>query len=192
MSFISDALEVLGEWILDGLCAIGNAIWSALTWLFQTVFVDPVVGLFNWIMNKIREKLKGIIFIVITIPSMIREIRSLMKSPSIKGVVKIIAKPFFGYVVSELAYAVISPFLFPTQITPPTIPSATPFPSAPAPPPSLTDYVRVNDYLTIELTDVTSLSDRISLEEVITLETYGTYSMSDSASVTDWLTLTLS
>jgi hypothetical protein len=143
-------------------------------------------------MNKIREKLKGIIFIVITIPSMIREIRALMKSPSIKGVVKLIAKPFFGYIISELAYAVISPFLLPTQVTPPVIPSVTPFPSAPAPLPSMTDYVRVNDYLAIELTDVTLLSDRISLNEAITLETYKAYSMSDSISVTDWLTVALS
>jgi len=192
MSFILDAIKGFGEWIWNGLCAIGNAIWNALTWFFQTVFVNPIVGLFNWIMNRIREKLKGIIFIVITIPSMIREIRALMKSPSIKGVVKLIAKPFLGYVVSELAYAVLSPFLFPVQATPPVIPSATPFVTAPAPPPSLTDYVRVNDYLTIELTDVTSLSDRILLDEVITLETYETYSMSDRLSVTDWLTLTLS
>ena len=192
MSFILDAIKGFGEWIWNGLCAIGNAIWNALTWFFQTVFVNPIIGLFNWIMNKIREKLKGIIFIVITIPSMIREIRALMKSPSVKGVVKIIAKPFFGYVVSELAYAVISSFLFPTQVTPPTISTVTPFPTAPAPPPSLTDYVRVNDYLTIELTDVTSLSDRISLEEVIALETYGAYSISDSVSVNDWLTITLS
>ena len=192
MSFILDAIRGFGEWVWNGLCAIGNAIVSALTNIFQTIFVNPFIGLFNAILNKIREKIKGIIFIVTTVPWMIREGRALMKKPSIEGFVKLAIKPFVGYAVSEITYALISSYLKPVTITPPQIAYVQPFPTAPAPQPSMTDYIRINDYLAIELTDVTSLSDRISLEEVISLETYETYSMSDSVSIEDWLTITLS
>jgi hypothetical protein len=189
MSFILDAIKGFGEWIWNGLVAIGNAIWNALVTFFQVVFVNPIVGIFNFIMNKIREKLKGIIFIVITIPSMIREIRVLMKSPSIKGILKFIAKPIVGYVVSEITYAVISPFLFPTYVTPPQIPYVTPFPQAPAPPPALVDYIRINDYISMELTDTYKLSDYVRIEDAIKLELVTTTSISDGISISDLLSI---
>jgi hypothetical protein len=191
MSFILDAIKGFGEWIWNGLVAIGNAITSALTWLFQTIFVNPIVGLFNAILNKIREKIKGIIFIVTTVPWTIREARALMEKPSLKGFVKLAMKPLLGYAVSEITYALISPYLKPVTITPPMIPSIAPFPSAPTPPFSATDYVRINDYLSTELTDIVGLSDRISVDEEVSIETYETYSMSDSVSIEEWLTLTL-
>jgi hypothetical protein len=191
MSFILDAIKGFGEWIWNGLCAIGNAIVSALTNLFQTIFINPFIGIFNAILNKIREKIKGVIFIVVTVPWMIREARALMKSPSIKGFVKFAVKPLIGYAVSEITYALISPYLRPVTITPPTIPTITPFPSAPAPPPALTDYVRINDYLSLELTGATVLSDYVRIQDTLTLWLITPTGLADSISINDLLSVTL-
>jgi hypothetical protein len=182
---------MIGEWIWNGLCAIGNAIVNALKTMFQTIFVNPFTALFNAILNKIREKIKGIIFIVITVPWMIREIRSLMKKPSVRGFLKLAVKPFIGYFASELIYAFISSFMKPVFVTPYQVPYVQPFPQAPPPPLEMVDYAIIDDYLTTELTDVVGILDRISIDEEISIETYETYAMSDSVSINEWLTFTL-
>jgi len=185
VSFILDALKTLGKWIWDGLVAIGNAIFSALTWFFKTVFVDPITALFNWILNRIREKLKGIIFIVITIPSMIREIRELMHKPSLKGVAKLFIKPLIGFAVSELAYAMISPFLFPVSIQPSTIPTFSPLPPAPTPPPVYVDTIRVDEVFKFETYPRVKLYDTITLSEFFRLELYKRLVISDAIPLSD-------
>jgi hypothetical protein len=185
VSFILDALKTLGKWIWDGLVAIGNAIFRALTWFFKTVFVDPITALFNFILNKIREKLKGIIFIVITIPSMIREIRELMHKPSLKGVAKLFIKPLIGFAVSELAYAVISPFLFPVSISPPTIPTFSPLPPAPTPPPVYVDTLRIDEITKFETYPRVKLSDTITLSEFFRIELYKRLVVSDATTLSD-------
>jgi len=185
VSFILDALKTLGKWIWDGLVAIGNAIFSALTWFFKTVFVDPITSLFNWILNRIREKLKGIIFIVITVPSMIREIRELMHKPSWKGIAKLFIKPFIGYAVSELAYAMISPFLFPVSIQPPTIPTLSPLPPAPTPPPVYVDTLRIDEITKFETYPRVKLYDTITLSEFFRLELYKRLVVSDAIPLSD-------
>jgi hypothetical protein len=185
VSFILDALKTLGKWIWDGLVAIGNAILNALTWFFKTVFVDPITALFNFILNKIREKLKGIIFIVITIPSMIKEIREIMHKPSLKGVAKLFIKPLIGYAISELAYAVISPFLFPVSVQAPTIPTLSPLPPAPTPPPVYVDTLRIDEIIKFETYPRVKLSDTITISEFFRLELYKRLVISDTIPLSD-------
>jgi hypothetical protein len=108
-----------------------------------------------------------------------------------KGFLKFVEKPFIGYAVSEITYALISPYLKPVVVTPPTIPTITPFPFAPAPPPKLVDYVRINDYISMELTDTYKISDYVRIEDAITLELVMTTSLSDGISISDLLSITL-
>jgi hypothetical protein len=187
MSFILDALKSFGEWIWNGLCAIGNAIIRAITWFFQTVFINPIVGLFNLILNRIREKLKGIIFIIVTVPWTIREIRQLVEKPTAKGFLKLLFKPLIGYAVSEIGSAIISSFMFPVTVRPPTIPTLSPFPPAPPPPPIYLDDIIITDKLSIAYFPTTQLSDSIAISDELSVAETKTVSLSNSIPIEDSL-----
>jgi len=185
MSFILDALKGFAEWIWNGLCAIGNAIIGAITWFFQTVFINPLLGLFNIILNRIREKLKGMIFIIVTVPWTIKEIRQLVEKPTAKGFLKLVFKPLIGYAVSEIGSAVISSFMFPVTVRPPTIPTLSPFPPAPPPPPIYLDDITITDELLVAETKTTSLSDSITISDELLIAYSTITQLSDSVSISD-------
>jgi len=187
MAFIIDALRGFGEWLLSGLSWLANQIASAISSFFYNFFVLPIISFVNFVINKLREKIRGIIFIVITVPLMIREVKQLVKSPSLEGVLKLAIKPLFGYIASQVLGAVIELFLKPITITPPpppAIPQIQPY----APPVAeYVDTARIEDSIELSLREMPMLVDSVGVEDSLTLELAKPLVIADSVEPTDVL-----
>jgi len=191
VSIILDAIKGFADWFIGSVMWLANQIWSSIVQFFQSVFVNPVVNFVNFIINRIREKLKGIIFIVITFPLLIKEVRGFVEDPSPSKLFKIILKPIAGWIASEVLAAIIYPHFKPISILPPVIPPVPPIQPYVEPVILATSDIRVEDELSLTLEEEPYLFDIISVHDSLTFSTDLLLSMQDYIVVEDELSLTL-
>jgi len=187
MAFVVEALRGFGEWLLSGLSWLANQIASAISSFFYNFFVLPIINFVNFVIDRLRQKIRGIIFIVITVPLMIREAKKLIEKPSFGGVLKLAMKPLFGYLASQVLGAVIESFLKPIVIAPPpppVIPQIQPY----APPRAEhVDTARIEDSIELSLREMPTLTDSVGVEDSLTLELARPLALADSVEPTDIL-----
>jgi len=191
VSIILDAIKGFVDWFVGSMMWLANQIWSSIMQFFQSVFVNPVINFVNFIINRIREKLKGVIFIVITFPLLIKEVRGFVESPSADRLFKIILKPIVGWIASEVLSAIIYQHFKPISILPPVIPSVPPVQPYAEPVILATSDIRVEDELSLSLVEEPYLLDVISVHDSLTFSTDLLLSMQDYVVVEDELSLTL-
>ena len=188
---IVQALKDFFQWAWTQIQSIFNAVVQAIMNFVYSWIVNPILGFFQMILNRIVAKLKGVIYITIVTPLMIREAKSFIEAPSMRKLGFLIAKPFIGYLASELIYGFLFPQVHPVTITPrlpPTTPTLPPLGEVSS---LMNDLVSVSDVVSTELlgpleiapSDIVSVSDSVVTELLAPYETsiYDTVSVSDTA-----------
>lgn len=188
---IVQALKDFFQWAWTQIQNIFNAVVQAIMNFVYSWIVNPILGFFQMILNRIVAKLKGVIYITIVTPLMIREAKSFIEAPSMRKLGFLIAKPFIGYLASELIYGFLFPQVHPVTITPrlpPTTPTLPPLGEVSS---LMNDLVSVSDVVSTELiehletapSDTVSVSDSVVTELLAPYETsiYDTVNVSDTA-----------
>jgi hypothetical protein len=182
---ISSAIALLWE----QLGAMLNGAYQTIVNVVYNIVINPLKALVADALNRIYDKLEGVIFIAVTIPAMIMEAKSLMHNPSMKGLLLFMFKPIIGAVGAKLISDIIKPSLRPITIEP-SIPSTVTL----IPPPKevgipFYDVISVDDELTLEVQPPLTFTETIRVEDYLTLEALPPMSFSDSISIEDYLTL---
>jgi hypothetical protein len=125
VSWIVTKVQEFFGWVWENIRnAVNGFVGNLMNWV-QTTFINPVTATINNIFNKFVEKLKGVLFIVIVTPLMIKEIKGLVEVERLRDVIpkgiKIALKPLLGYLGIEMLWAFISQYAKPITITPPSI-----------------------------------------------------------------------
>jgi hypothetical protein len=188
---IIDGVSMIIAWIFEQIGNLLNGAYQAIVNLVYTVIINPIKALLANALNRIYEKLEGVIFIAITVPAMIMEAKNLMHNPSGKGFLLFMLKPIIGAISASLISGMIKPTLTPITIEPSTPPTVYLIP-----PPkelSVTPYetVTVEDYLTLEVQPPMSFRDILRIEDYLTLEALPPMSFLDQIITQDTLTLTI-
>ena len=178
------------DWAWKQIQGIFNTVVQAIMNFVYSWIVNPILGFFQMVLNRIVAKLKGVIYITIVTPLMIREAKSFIEAPSMRKLGFLIAKPFIGYLASELIYGFLFPQVHPVTITPRLPPSTPTLPSLGEVSSLMNELVSVSDVVSTELlgpletapSDIVSVSDSVVTELLAPYETsiYDMISVSDS------------
>lgn len=186
---IFDAIKSLLEQVWNFLAGIVNSIWNAIVAFITNVIVNPLKALIQSALNRLYNKLEGVIFIVVTVPLMVAEAKNIMEKPSLKGILFFALKPILGMVTSKVIGSILKPMLRPVTIAPSTPSTTTLIP----PPPEITipayDSVTVEDMLTFDIYTMPSYTEIIGIEDYATLETIPPLSGLETITIEDQLTL---
>jgi len=192
---IVSGLSSFIQWLVSGLSWIASQVWNFLSSIANSfvqsilgfinqIVIAPVTGFVNSLIQAIQKKLFGIVYIAITVPLMIQEIKKLVHKPSFKELGLLFIKPILTYLAVTVLFSFlqgIAPVGAVPSLPPPSVPPITPVPGAPpsAPPsvpgapaptaPVLTDTLALSDTAGVWLSaspvsmDILSLGDSISL-----------------------------
>jgi len=192
---IVNGLSSFIQWLVSGLSWIAGQVWNFLSSIANSfvqsilgfinqIVIAPVTGFVNTLIQAIQKKLFGIVYIAITVPLMIQEIKKLVHKPSFKELGLLFVKPILTYLAVTVLFSFlqgVAPVGTIPSLPPPSVPPITPVPGAPpAAPPSvpgapaptyraLTDSLALSDTAGVWLSaspvsmDILSLSDSIAL-----------------------------
>jgi len=192
---IVSGLSSFIQWLVSGLSWIASQVWNFLSSIANSfvqsilgfinqIVIAPVTGFVNSLIQAIQKKLFGIVYIAITVPLMIQEIKKLVHKPSFKELGLLFIKPILTYLAVTVLFSFlqgIAPVGAVPSLPPPSVPPITPVPGAPpsAPPsvpgapaptaPVLTDTLALSDTAGVWLSaspvsmDILSLGDSVAL-----------------------------
>jgi len=192
---IVSGLSSFIQWLVSGLSWIASQVWNFLSSIANSfvqsilgfinqIIIAPATGLVNALIQVIQKKVFRIVYIAVTVPVMIEEIKSLAHNPSLKGIALLFFKPILTYVALTILFSFLqglAPVGAVPSLSPPSVPPITPVPGAPpttppsvpgAPAPTyraLTDSLALSDTAGVWLSaspvsmDVLSLGDSIAL-----------------------------
>jgi hypothetical protein len=167
---------------------LSGAVNSAMKY-FTDIFLVPIYNFYNTIVNRLKNKLEGVLFIMINTPITIRYAKRLADKPSLGGVLGIIPVTIMNYLISKMLYAMMFPQMpSPSYATPPS--SRIEFPA-----PYQINYEsvdvfapsdNVSDWITppSEVVDSFSGDDYVDTTLVMPTETSDTFQPSDSVETT--------
>jgi len=177
--------------IIESLGGMVNGIMQGIVNAIYTIIINPIKFLAVQMLNRLYERLEGVIFIAITVPAMILEIKSLMHKPSPKGFLLLALKPILGAIGAKLVAGLIKPALKPITFEP-----SIPPPIQLVPPPREVqiipyDMIDVDDELTIEVSPPFAFRDTINVEDYVTLQALPPMSFLDFVGTEDYISLTI-
>jgi len=168
---IVNGIQSLMEWlwnnIINSINSLINFIWN---FIYENI-INPIRSFLETALNKFLSKLEGIIYITLTVPLMVKEVKDFVEEPSLKKGLFILAKPFLTYLGAKILAGTIRPYLQPVSIPP----------TAPPSPPSIPKFYEIKryylDYITLSdefkyvmgsrlsplLADVISINDVASI-----------------------------
>ncbi|MBS7613613.1 hypothetical protein KEJ48_05155 [Candidatus Bathyarchaeota archaeon] len=195
---LMNAIMDFTRWFWDNLVTLFNSLFSALINFIYTWIVNPIIGLFQTALNRLRDKMRGILYITITMPLLIKEAKSLHEAESLYDMFRkglfFIFKPVIGYFTTEILYAVISGYLQPVYIPPVTPPTPPSLPKIGEININVTDYVSVTDSTSITLTTYPSIFDTVAINDIVTVELIigeRVIEVADEVSINDSVTVEL-
>ncbi|MEM3414941.1 MAG: hypothetical protein QXS21_05440 [Thermoproteota archaeon] len=217
---IQNSLNSLAQWFWDYIIQPAwNAIQNAITWVWNTIvdfmnnlinviwgfvndwIVKPIYGFFQTVLNRVLEKLKGIVFILITFPIMIKEAKEIPEVEDLGELGRKLLffglKPIFGWITSEVVYALIRGYISPPThviVTPPTLPRPPTLPEFNEKYANVLDGVFIQDALDLVLYEKPLVYDVVNVNDYV--EIGGVFSsllnFSDNVGVNDNVIVELS
>jgi len=122
-----DIMETAWRRFYDLIKDFGNALWINSLNILKTLVINPLWGLFETLLNKVREKLLGAIMIVTVTPIVIRGVKQVAQGKIRSGLNTIIFGPIAGGIASFILYGIVSGFVPQNPIK---LPEIFPSPSA--------------------------------------------------------------
>jgi hypothetical protein len=171
--------------ISDAIMGAVNSVIKSMT----DLFIKPIYDLYNTIMVRLRNKLKGLLYIMITTPLMIRATRRFAEEPSIRGLLKTLTIPLMSMVATEILYDVTFGFMpAPKFASPPSARVEIPAPSMYNY--DISDVMQVSDSIDFEIIPPTTVEDSFAPGDDVTIEIVSSITTSDSFSPSDNVTVT--
>jgi hypothetical protein len=200
-----DGVRNAMSWLFEQIGVLLNSAYQAIVNAVYNFVINPLKALVADALNRIYNKLEGVIFIAVTVPMMVSEAKDLIHNPSLKGLVMFAFKPIIGYITANLVGAIFKPMLAPVTIEPsipPTVElippphelSITPYDAIfvedaitleSVPPMAFTELVRTEDYITLETVPPLDFRDYIWITDIETMEIFPPLALSDSIAITD-------
>jgi hypothetical protein len=106
-----DIMETAWRRFYDLIKDFGNALWINSLNILKTLVINPLWGLFETLLNKVREKLLGAIMIVTVTPIVIRGVKQVAQGKIRSGLNTIIFGPIAGGIASFILYGIVSGFV---------------------------------------------------------------------------------
>jgi len=186
-SSIADAVRGFFEWLWDNII---NAINSLINFIWNFIYehvINPIRGFLESAFNKFLEKLEGIIYITITVPLMVKEVKQLAEKPTFRGFIMLTIKPFITYALSKILAGTVRPYLKPISLPPVTPPSPPTIPKFYQIERYMSDYIVITDEVTTEITPIllVEIIDSLDIADEVTITTGLTASTEDVLSISD-------
>jgi len=89
----------------------GNALWINSLNILRTLVINPLWGLFETLLNKVREKLLGSIMIVTITPIVMRGVKQVAEGKIRSGLNTVIFGPLAGGIASFILYGIVSGYV---------------------------------------------------------------------------------
>lgn len=198
VSPITSAIQGLFNWIWTSFAnALNSAFQSIINFIWNNI-VNPIKMMIQVILNRIYERFEGLLFIVLTVPPMIYEIRKFVDTPKLESIPLILLKPFLGYLGAKMISTVTSPYLRPVTIPISPPPEAPKLPLPTEITVDVYDMIPLGDEVSIGLAGITEVEDTLPLSDEVEVELLGfpewevtdTLPLSDSVEVsTEYITL---
>jgi phage-related protein len=106
-----DIMETAWRRFYDLIRDFGNALWANSLNILKTLVINPLWGLFETLLNRVRERLLGAIMIVTVTPIVIRGVKQVAQGKIRSGLNTIIFGPIAGGVASFILYGIISGYI---------------------------------------------------------------------------------
>jgi hypothetical protein len=140
-SWASSAIASIFDKVKEVLSGMVKWVWENATAAFNTIIVQPLTSGLKAATAYVVQKLKGTLYIAITIPLMLKEVRGIVEWKSPRdiglGIAKLLLKPMIARLGVELFWALLPSVLpSPSILQPPTVQPVPPAPPAFTAPPS--------------------------------------------------------
>lgn len=206
---ISDTVGGVTEFMFNMLGNMFNSFFQSTVNFIYMFVINPLKTLVQSALNRFYEKLEGVIFISIVVPSMISETKSLMHKPSLSTALLLLLKPVIAGLGARLIANTVKPMLRPVTIEPSIPPTVVVIPppsevsikhydtasvydmltSVIEPPMGFTETYNIGDVLTVEAVPPLTFLEFIITNDVLSVEIIPPFSLSDTATIYDLLTV---
>ena len=168
------------SWLWSAIANAINTVVQAIVNFFYDYFIKPIYNFFQTLLNRIISKLDGILFILFTLPPLIKTGKeAIEEGVNLKKIGKMFLMPITGYLTSQLVSEFIKSMITaPITIKPPQPPA---IPTLPIQLPSLntipispSDRMNVSDSISVELIEkylYARASDYINFTDMISIQT---------------------
>jgi len=110
-SWALDIMETAWRRFYNLVKDFGNALWTNSLNILKTLVINPLWGLFETLLNKVREKLLGAIMIVTVTPIVMRGVKQVAEGKIRSGLNTIIFGPLAGGIASFMLYGIVSGYV---------------------------------------------------------------------------------
>jgi len=110
-SWALDIMETAWRRFYNLVKDFGNALWTNSLNILKTLVINPLWGLFETLLNKVREKLLGAIMIVTVTPIVMRGVKQVAEGKIRSGLNTIIFGPLAGGIASFILYGIVSGYV---------------------------------------------------------------------------------
>ena len=111
ISWALDIMETAWRRFYNLVRDFGNALWTNSLNILKTLVINPLWGLFETLLNKVREKLLGSIMIVTITPIVMRGVKQVAGGKIRSGLNTIIFGPLAGGIASFILYGIVSGYV---------------------------------------------------------------------------------
>jgi len=106
-----DIMETAWRRFYDLIKDFGNTLWTNSINILKTLVINPLWGLFETLLNKVREKLLGAIMIVTVTPVVMKGVKQVAQGKIRSGLNTIIFGPIAGGIASFILYGIVSGYV---------------------------------------------------------------------------------
>jgi len=184
---IWNAVKGFFEFLYSSLGYAVNAVFQTVINVLYTLVINPIKLFAQEALNRLYNKLEGVIFIAIATPLTIHQARKFIEKPSLRGAFMLALKPMIALIASKVVASLVKPMLKPVTIAPSIPPEVQPMPPLKEITISHYDSVYVYDHLTTTAPPPLLLADQVAVDDVISIEAVPPLSFVDYVYVTDEL-----
>lgn len=111
ISWALDVMETAWRRFYEVMRDFGNSVWANSLAIVRKIIVVPLWGLFETILNKIREKLLGALMITMVTPTVVKGTKLVARGKIREGLNTVIFGPIAGGIAAFVLYGIMSMFV---------------------------------------------------------------------------------